>query len=96
MNEHRPDARRTISVLTLGTVVAVAAFAVGFGVRYFGNLAAGDAVSTAAVMVLLATPAVALATTAIELKDVQRAGSAAAVLVLLVLAVATAIALVTR
>ena len=79
--------------MTAGTIVAVVIFAAGFVLRLAGQLGLADAVSIAAVIALLATPALALAATALELRPTQRTAAALAVVVLLVLAAATLLAL---
>jgi hypothetical protein len=93
---NRPDARRTIVVLNAGTLVAVVAFAGGFVIRLPAQSELADQVSGVAVIALLATPAVALATSAFELRRAQRIAASMAVLVLAVLAAATMLALLTR
>ena len=93
INTDRPNARATVLALTAGTVVAVALFAIGFVLRYVGDSASADTVGTIAVVALLLTPAVALATTAVELRRAQGLGTAMAILVLLILAGATVLAL---
>src|SRR6188472_1586944 len=92
---NRPDARRTIVVLNAGTLIAVVAFAGGFVIRLADQSELADQVSALAVIALLATPAVALATSAYELRRDQRIGAAMAVLVLVVLAAATTLAVLT-
>ena len=93
--DHRPDAQRTIQALTTGTVLSVAVLSLGFVLRLAGQSAAADTVSTIGVVVLLATPAAALVTTALELRGAQRSAAALAVLVLVILAGATVLALLT-
>ena len=93
---NRADARRTIGVLNAGTLIAVVAFAGGFLLRIAAQAALADQVSALAVIALLATPAVALVTSAYELRRDQRVGAAMAVLVLVVLGAATLLALLTR
>ncbi len=93
INNHRPDAQATVRALTVGTIVAVAVFAVAFVLRLVGQVALAEVASSIAVVVLLATPAVALVTTAVELRRAPGLSAAFAVLVLLILAGATAVAL---
>jgi hypothetical protein len=93
---NRPDAGRTIVVLNAGTLVAVVAFAGGFVIRLAAQSELADQVSGVAVIALLATPAVALAMSAFELRRAQRIAASMAVLVLAVLAAATMLALLTR
>lgn len=92
-NSHRPDSRATVRTLVAGTILAVAIFAAGFVLRLLGQAAASDALSTAAVIVLLATPALGLVTTSVELRQAQKAAAAMALVVLLILGAATVIAL---
>ena len=92
----RPDARRTVVALTVGTLIAVVAFAGSFVVRIADQTALADEIGTFAVLALLATPAVALVATAVELRRAQRVAAVMAVLVLLILAAATVLALLTR
>ena len=70
--EHRPEARATVVVLTAGTIVSVAVFAAAFVVRLLGQPSSSDAIGTLGVVCLLATPAVALVSTAVELRRIQR------------------------
>lgn len=93
---NRPAAQGTIVVLNVGTLIAVVAFAGGFVLRMAELSELADQVSALAVVALLATPAVALAASAYELRQDQRIGSAMAVLVLVVLGAATLLALLTR
>jgi hypothetical protein len=95
-DSHRPDARRTSAVLTIGTAVAVVCFALAFAVRFVGLVLNADFVATVAVILLLATPALGLVTTAIELRRIQRPAALLAVLVLAILTGATTLALLVR
>jgi len=92
----RPDARRTVIVLSAGTLIAVVAFAGEFLARIAAQTALADEIGTFAVIALLATPAVALVASAIELRRAQRVAAVMAVLVLLILGAATVLALLTR
>ena len=94
INNHRPDARATVRVLTAGTLAAVAVFAVAFGLRLAGQVGLADGVGTLGVVVLLATPAMALITTAYEMRDVQRNSAWLALVVLTILVGATVVALI--
>jgi len=94
-DEHRPDAKGTIGALTAGTIASVVVFAVSFGLRLAGQSDASNSVALVGVIVLLATPATALVTTAIEMRRAQSSAAALAVLVLVILAGATILALLT-
>ena len=92
-NSDRPDARATVTAMTAGTLTAVAIFAVSFGLRLLGAVDAADMLGAGGVLVLLVTPALALVTTAVEMRTVQPASAGLAVVVLVVLGIATAVAL---
>ena len=94
-NADRPGERQTILVMTLGTVVSVAIFAAAFVVRLVDLASLADALGTLAVVALLVTPAIALVTTALELRLARGSAAALALLVLLILVAATALALLT-
>jgi hypothetical protein len=65
-------------------------------VRFVGLVLNADFVATVAVILLLATPALGLVTTAIELRRIQRPAALLAVLVLAILTGATTLALLVR
>ena len=92
-NQHRPDSRATVLVLTVGTIASVTVFALGFAVRLVGQPETADLVSTLAVAALLATPPVSLVASAFELRPLQPLAAVLALLVVAILAVATLIAL---
>ena len=83
----------TSAVLLLGTLVSAGCFAAGFLLGVAGDKQLGAMASIAGVVVLLATPAVALIATAAELRVKERQASVLAIGVLAVLAVAVAVAL---
>lgn len=93
---NRPDSRRTVIVLTAGTLIAVTAFAADALVRFAGQTALADQFGTIAVVALLATPAVALLASASELRRLQPIAATMAVVVLIILAAATTLALLSR
>jgi hypothetical protein len=88
----RTPARATSAALIVGTLAAVAVFAASFVLRLAGHPQPADVVGAAGVVVLLATPAVGLVTTALELRSVQRHVAALALVVLAVLGLAAAVA----
>ncbi len=92
---HRPAAQATVAVLTLGTLIAVTMFVVAFAIRLLGQETLSDQVGTVAVIALLATPAVALITTALEMRADQRTAAGLALLVLGILVSAAALAVIT-
>jgi hypothetical protein len=83
----------TARLLLAGTLASAALFAAGFLLGIAGDEQLGTIASNAGVLVLLATPAVALITTSAELRERQPQASALAVGVLAVLAVALGVAL---
>jgi len=89
---HRPPARWTALVLTAGTLLSVAGFVVDVVLRWLGQPGPADVIATAAVISLLATPAVGLLATSAELRHDQLPAALLALLVLLILAGATVLA----
>jgi hypothetical protein len=85
--------RWTSRLLLLGTLASAALFGAGLLLGIAGYKELGTAASNAGVLVLLATPAVALISTAAELRETQPQASVLAIGVLAVLAVAVGVAL---
>jgi len=90
------SSRWTSWLLLGGTVVSALCFAAGFGLGLIGLPPVGTALSNIGVVTILATPAVALVSTALELRQRQPQAAALAVGVLVVLAVAVGVALFVR
>jgi hypothetical protein len=91
MNES--SVKWTSASLLLGTLASAVCFAAGFLVGIAGDEQLGTMLSNAGVLVLLATPAVALIATWLEMREKQPQASLLAIGVLAVLAVAVAVAL---
>jgi hypothetical protein len=87
------SSRWTSRLLLGGTLVSAVCFAVGFGLGLIGLVPIGALLSNVGVLTILATPAVALISTALELRKGQPQASLLAVGVLAVLAVAVGVAL---
>ena len=83
----------TSRLLLGGTLVSAICFGAGFVLGLIGLVPYGEVVSNAGVLTILATPAVALVSTAIELRKPQPQAAWLAVGVLAVLAVAVGVAL---
>ena len=88
----RPTSRMTVALLALGSIVSASLFVVGFTLRVLGQSAPADIASLAGVVVLLATPPVGLLATAAELRRIQPAAAALALVVVAILAMATFVA----
>jgi hypothetical protein len=88
-----PSSRWTSRLLLGGTLVSAVCFAVGFVLGLIGLVPTGEFMSTVGVLAILATPAVALVSTALELREDQPQAAMLAVGVLGVLAVAVGVAL---
>jgi len=87
------SSRWTSRLLLGGTLVSAICFAAGFVLGLIGLVPVGEFVSNLGVLTILATPAVALVSTALELRKGQPQASLLAVGVLAVLAVAVGVAL---
>ena len=88
--------RATALVLLLGSLASAICFVIGIALRFGAAVESATALSNIGVLVLLATPALGLAASAIELRRSQRQAAALAVAVLAVLGVAVAVALLAR
>jgi hypothetical protein len=78
----------------VGTLLSALAFVVGLGLAFVDAQSAAAVASGIGSVVLLATPAVGLLVTAIELRRLQPQAAALAVAMLGVLAVAVVVALI--
>jgi ammonia channel protein AmtB len=87
------SSRWTSRLLLGGTLLSAVCFATGLVLGLIGLVPVGQFVSNVGVLTILATPAVALVSTAVELRKLQPQASLLAVGVLGVLAVAVAVAL---
>jgi len=90
----RPPVRLTALSLTAGTGLSAALLAIGFLLTVAALHQAAGWVSTAGVVILLATPALGLLATFVELRPVQRRAAALALVVLAILGMATLLALI--
>ncbi len=90
----RPSVRWTRLVLAAGTLLSFVGLIAASVLRALDQPSLADAIATAAVVVLIATPAVGLLTTWAELRRVQRPAALLALLVLAILGAATLLALV--
>jgi len=88
-----PSSRWTSRLLLGGTLLSAACFAAGFVLGLIGLVPTGELMSTMGVVTILATPAVALVSTALELREGQPQAAMLALGVLGVLAVAVGVAL---
>jgi hypothetical protein len=79
-----------------GTLVSALCFGAGFVLGLIGLPPVGAVLSNIGVVTILATPAVALVATALELRARERQAALLAVGVLVVLAVAVGVALIAR
>jgi hypothetical protein len=82
----------TVVALRAGALVVSAVFVIALALQLLANPLA-DQVAMVGVLVLIATPAAALAATAIENRGVERATTLLALAVLAVLGVAIAVAI---
>ena len=87
------DVRWTALALRGGGLLGVAMFGVALALRLVGNVEVAAAVSSAGVLVVIATPAAALLATSVETWRHDRATALLAIGVLLVLAGATLVAI---
>jgi hypothetical protein len=87
------SSRWSSALLLGGTLTSAICFAAGFVLGLIGLPPAGAVLSNIGVVTILATPAVALVATALELRKPQPQAAWLAVGVLVVLAVAVAVAL---
>ena len=87
------SSRWTSRLLLVGTLVSAIWFATGFVLGLIGLVPIGTLLSNMGVLTILATPAAALVSTAVELRKPQPQASLLAVGVLAVLAVAVGVAL---
>jgi hypothetical protein len=83
----------TSRLLLGGTLVSALCFAAGFALGLIGLVPIGALLSNLGILTILATPAVALVSTAVELRRPQPHSAWLAVGVLAVLAVAVGVAL---
>ncbi len=88
----RPSAAATARVLSAGSLIAAALFVGSFALSVAGMRAESALVATTALVVLLATPAVGLVASALELRGFQPRVAGLAVIVLLILGAATLVA----
>jgi hypothetical protein len=84
----------TSRVLLVGTVLSALWFLVGLGLTFIGSSALAAFASNVGILFLLATPAMGLVVSAIELRRSQPRATTLAAAVLGVLIVAVAVALV--
>jgi hypothetical protein len=89
----RPPVRFTVRALQLGELVAVVLFGVAILAHLAGSTGQATFVGTLGVVMVIATPALALVATMVEARQSDRATVLAALLVLGVLTVATGVAL---
>lgn len=88
-----PSVKWTSALLLFGTVASAVCFAAGFLLGIAGDEQLGTVASNAGILVLLATPAIGLIATTVELRETQPQASVLAIGVLAVLAVAVVVAL---
>ena len=88
----RPSAWATARVLSIGSLVAAVVFVAAFALSIAGATSASVVAATAGVIALLATPALGLVASAVELRSFQPRVAALAVLVLVILSAAALIA----
>jgi hypothetical protein len=88
------SSRWTSALLLGGTLISAICFAAGFVLGLIGLPPVGAVLSNIGVVTILATPAVALVATAVELRRPQPQAAWLAIGVLAVLALAVAVALV--
>ena len=88
----RPSAEVTARIMSIGAVLAGVIFVAAFLLTIAGATSASMVVATAGVVALLATPAVGLLSTAVELRSYQPRVAALAVVVLAILIGAALIA----
>lgn len=86
----------TSRVLFFGTLVSALAFSVGLGLTVVDAAAAAAIAANVGTVTLLATPAVGLVVSALELRTSQRQTAWLAVGVLALLAIAVVVALLAR
>lgn len=91
----RPSAEVTARIMSIGTVVAVVIFVTALVLTIAGPTSASIPVAAAGVIALLATPVLALLSTAFELRSYQPRVAALAVAVLAILLSAALIAFTT-
>lgn len=84
----------TSRILLVATLLSAFAFLVGLGLTFIGSSALAAFASNVGIIVLLATPALGLVMSAIELRRTQPQAAFIAVAVLGVLGVAAAVALI--
>jgi hypothetical protein len=92
MNRARPRADWTVTVLRAGSFSAAVLLTLGFAVTLLALGDAGRIVSLAGVLILLATPPLALVATFLELRAVQPRAAWLALVVLVTLAIAAVVA----
>lgn len=96
MSGQRPPFAATASVLTIGSTSSAAALAVAFLAGLLGAESLSSVLATAGIVALIATPAVGLMATWLELRRERLAQAWLAVVVLLVLFLATIVAVAAR
>ena len=89
----RPPVGWTVRTLRLGQVVAVGLFVLAFAATLAGNSEAAALMASAAVVTLIATPAISLAATVLESWRRGRPTALLAVVVLAVLSLASGLAI---
>ena len=89
----RPSAEVTARIMSIGAVLAGVIFVAAFLLTIAGAPSASMVVATAGVVALLATPALGLLSTAVELRSYQPRVAALAVAVLAILLGAAVVAL---